>query len=140
MFPNRETRSELFSLTIVFHSAVLIFFYRVVRNLNPIVLQPHVSHVIDRLLSFEEKKNTHNFPNAASCWPGFIAGSEALSEEQRDQISGWLLRSGQSSGMRHFDAARDLMMQVWKQRDESGDKYTSWVDIMRDNDIPLVLT
>lgn len=132
--------SLVFNLNEAMHSALLIYFYRQVRRINPTVLQHFVSKAITNLLAYEQELNIKRLPSAAICWPAFIVACEALDHGDRDQISGWLLRQGQRSGIRNFEMARDVAMQVWEAREATRDVNFSWTDIFRKGETTLVLT
>ncbi|EEU37433.1 uncharacterized protein NECHADRAFT_101978 [Fusarium vanettenii 77-13-4] len=74
-FANRAIMSHLIT---AFHSAVLIFFYRRVRQLHPFLLQPFVEKTIANLEAFEQEQRNFSLVNCGIVWPGFIAGAEAV--------------------------------------------------------------
>ncbi|KZF19096.1 hypothetical protein L228DRAFT_251186 [Xylona heveae TC161] len=121
------------------HSALLVYFYRRVSNLNPMILQSHVDIIIASLCQCEQEMTNASIVNCGILWPGFIAATEALGEGRQREISRFLRASAQTSGMRHFEVAADLAEEVWKIRREQGSD-VSWVEIVRNRRVPLVLT
>ena len=68
-------------------SALVIFFYRRIQNVNPLVLQDSVNKVIDSLHVFDAALEQNGLPGPGTAWPAFIAGAEALSASQRHAIT-----------------------------------------------------
>lgn len=122
------------------HSATVILFYRRVYKLNPLLLQAQVETVIDHLIRTEVEKVNSAVVNTAIVWPGFIAAAEALSPALKEKCESWLRGCAASGGMRNFDLAADVARKVWKERERSGDVAFSWVDLVREQRIALVLT
>lgn len=100
------------------HQALLIFFYRRVRKLNSYALQPFVKRTISELIAFQRAKEENNIVTPEICWPGFIAGCEALEEEDRRQIRQWFRQSGR--GWRNFDKVGQIMEKFWRSREHQG--------------------
>lgn len=68
------------------HHVLLIFFYRRIRKLNRYVLQNFVKQTISELFTFQRVKGENNITIPVPCWPGFIAGCEAMEEEYHQRI------------------------------------------------------
>ncbi|KAL6158346.1 hypothetical protein ACJBU6_02465 [Exserohilum turcicum] len=60
-------------------SALVIFFYRRIRNVHPLILQTYVNDVITALGNFDLAQGTANDKSPGTPWPAFIAGCEAMS-------------------------------------------------------------
>lgn len=115
-------------------SALVIFFYRRIRNVNPLVLQDSVNDVIEFLHSFDDALEQHGLLGPGTAWPAFIAGAEAMSIRQRHHISAWLDKGFSKSGFESYRVTKDVLVEVWRRRDEaegSGDCST-WMDVCRD--------
>ena len=108
------------------YKALIVYFYRSVRDVNATILQFYVQQIIDHLSEYDKKKQKHMDQSANTCWPGFIAGCEALDPKLRDQISGWLQRSAQSTGIRMFIVALEAMQKVWQTRSLPGMQNAPW--------------
>ncbi|KAJ5339255.1 hypothetical protein N7452_005983 [Penicillium brevicompactum] len=108
------------------YKALIVYFYRSVRDVNATILQFYVQQIIDHLSEYDKKKQKHMDQSANTCWPGFIAGCEALDPKLRDQISGWLQRSAQSTGIRMFMVALEAMQKVWQTRSLPGMQNAPW--------------
>lgn len=130
----------LFDFIEAIHSALMIYFYRRVRDVNSVVLQHYVHKTIHHLLQHEKKKMESGDMSASFCWPGFIAACEALDPEQRDLISAWFQRSGKSSGLGMFDTARDVTMKLWAARGATGNSDMSWEEILANGRTALILS
>ncbi|KIX06493.1 uncharacterized protein Z518_04469 [Rhinocladiella mackenziei CBS 650.93] len=113
------------------HAAIIIYFYRTVKDVNTVTLQPIVERALYHLLKHETLKEKYHDPSSNTCWPGFIAGCEALDPKHQDQISGWLQRSAQQSGMRMFEVADMAVKQVWKARATSGNFGLHWSEVLK---------
>ncbi|KAM5379640.1 hypothetical protein ACJZ2D_003834 [Fusarium nematophilum] len=98
-------------LVVAFHCAVVIFFYRRVRHLNPLVLQTHVEKTIANMEGFEQEQRNFSLVNCGVVWPG---------------------------GMRNFDLAADLLRDLWELRRQNPN--ITWMDLVRDRRLSLVLT
>ena len=128
------------SIVSAIHRALIIYFYRRVRNVNPIILQEYVVKTISLLLLSEEYKVAFNLFTTGIVWPAFIAACEALSEELQTQIMGWFRKIGQWSGLRNFEIAGDADMEVWKARRVRKQVHIQWLDVLREREIKLFLT
>ncbi|KAH7007777.1 fungal-specific transcription factor domain-containing protein [Ilyonectria destructans] len=100
------------------HHALLIFFYRRIRKLNRYVLQNFVKQTISELFTFQRVKDENNITTPVPCWPGFIAGCEAMEEEDRQRIRQWFKQSG--CGWRSFAAIGEVLEQFWVANDLKG--------------------
>lgn len=126
-----EVRTDLlFDFLEAMHSALIIYFYRRVRDMNAIALQHWVGRTIHHLLEHERKKNKYGDTSACVAWPGFIAACEALDPVHREQIAALLARAGRQSGMGMFDRASDVASKVWAARDDTGSFDVSWSDVL----------
>jgi arginine metabolism regulation protein II len=136
-----EVRTELlFDFLEAMHSALLIYFYRRVRDLNAIALQHFVAKTIHHLLEHERKKIKYGDTSAYVAWPGFIAACEALDPVHREQMCAFMFRAGRQSGMAMFDTASDVATKVWAARDDSGCLDVSWSDILATSRNGLIVT
>ncbi|KAF2179688.1 hypothetical protein K469DRAFT_741505 [Zopfia rhizophila CBS 207.26] len=141
------------------NSALVILFYRRVRNVNPLILQSHVDAVAQALRDFDAALLTQSAQGPGTAWPAFIAGCEALSRRQRDFFISWLEKGFSQCGIHSFGASRDLMKDVWgsldgvstignpgsasssqsrSQRNSSHGR--TWVDISRDKNLWVILS
>ncbi|KAF9893671.1 hypothetical protein FE257_009839 [Aspergillus nanangensis] len=128
--PSRETFP--YHLVQAVHSALFIYFYRCVRDVNAVMLQPYVHQTIHHLLEYDKQKERHKDQSANTCWPGFIAGCEATQLQARRQVSEWLEQSARSSGIRMFTVALKAVRKVWNARSVSGDHNLPWGSILRE--------
>ncbi|BDD56831.1 hypothetical protein MAP00_002249 [Monascus purpureus] len=118
--------------------ALVIFFYRRIRNVHPIILQGHVDDVITSLNEFDIALAQSGLPGPGTGWPAFIAGCEAVTTSRRDALLRWIEKGGARSGFAVFDAAKEVIMEVWKEQDEHrssstrcGDPHPTWVEVLK---------
>ncbi|KAE8552193.1 hypothetical protein EYB25_006087 [Talaromyces marneffei] len=114
------------------YAALMIYFYRGVRDLHIAAVQPYVEQTIYHLMEFDKMKEPYNDRSSNTCWPGFIAGCEATQIKTRNQIDAWMERSAQDSGFRMFSVARRAIQKVWNARSQSRNQNLSWNGILKD--------
>jgi hypothetical protein len=110
--------------------ALLIYFYRCIRDVNPATLQLYVQQTIHHLLEYDKQKQNCKDQSSNTCWPGFIAGCEAQDPHLRDDIASWLDRSGHSTGIRMFNVAREAVQKVWQARSYPGMENVPWNQVL----------
>lgn len=102
------------------NSALVIFFYRRIRNVHPWILQPHVNEVVEGLKAFDHgiAKNAHyKCGTVGTFWPAFMAGCEAMTEATRTWLSAWLEKKAGASPTAGNRSSIQIMCQVWRRRD-----------------------
>ncbi|KAK5233782.1 hypothetical protein LTR47_004900 [Exophiala xenobiotica] len=120
-------------------SALLIYFYRQVRDVNPRILQPLVKEVKDHLLACENYKTVHGIASSSLVWPGFVAAIEAHDENDFLDLSACLRGCGERSGLRNFDRAAAIAADMRSERLAMAQSCTpNWRDVLQDKHIPLV--
>ena len=130
------------------HSALVIFFYRRIRNLNATMLQTHVALTLQYLAASETERLNPNpkpssDPNAAPNvingaaipWPAFMAACEAISPELQAESEGWLEEQSRKYGYAHFELARGVAREVWRERRVRGSLSYSWVEWCRERGV-----
>lgn len=122
------------------NGALLIFFYRRVREAHPAVLQGHVDSVIMALEACRASMDQSNPTGPGTAWPAFIAGCEAVTSARREAFIRWLDNASSMSGFKSYATARDIMTQVWRKQDDhlaafGGDRMPSWIDVAKENKI-----
>jgi arginine metabolism regulation protein II len=132
-------------------SALVIFFYRRIRNVHPFILQSHINDVITALRDYDLAHGATNTKSPGTPWPAFIAGCEALTPSAREWLMVWIQKGAERSSFNGFTSVQGIMREVWEQRDaatmaqrpKSGiskeAKICSWVDILREGKIWLML-
>lgn len=144
------------------NSALVIFFYRRIRNVHHWILQNHVNEVIANLQEFDAgiaQNPSHRPGTVGTVWPAFMAGCEAMTEASRVWLKDWLEKSLRQLPIAGSQASIRIMCQVWRKRvaamaaehaDESGhkskarshkqaDSRCSWVDVLREeNQWPML--
>ncbi|KAF2447168.1 hypothetical protein P171DRAFT_471534 [Karstenula rhodostoma CBS 690.94] len=100
------------------NSALVILFYRRIRNVNPLILQGHVSSVVQSLRDYDEALLSEGLSGPGSAWPAFIAGCEALSHQNRTLLMAWLDKGFDKCGLETFNIAMKVMNTVWDRQKE----------------------
>lgn len=140
------------------NAALVIFFYRRIRNVNPWILQVHVDDVIQALEDFDTALSAYNMQGPGTVWPAFMAGCEALTEARRMKLNQWIEQGITACGYAAFKSARNAMIEVWKRRDVKAatrkprhlyakqdgssplsSKDCTWMDLSRENRLWLML-
>lgn len=141
------------------NSALVIFFYRRIRNVNSWILQSHVDDVIAALESFDQSISEKTWEGPGSPWAAFIAGCEASTPAKRERLLQWVENGAAMTGFDPYVSAKSILLELWQRRDEnqqledissSGSRAssrrsrgsqntTSWVDLCREQKIWLMV-
>lgn len=133
----RGTDSETnYHMLRALNAALVIFFYRRIRQAHPAILQGHVDTVISALTEFDQTLDESPYPGPSTAWPAFLAGCEAITTPRREAVLRWLDKATAQCGFVAFSRARDVMKEVWKRQDEhianrDGDAIPTWVDVVK---------
>ena len=100
------------------NSALVIFFYRRIRDVNAWILQSHVDDVINALGHFSFALDQMGLQGPGTAWPAFIAGCEASPGARRDTLLKWIETAFWKTGQSCYRAAKELMREVWVRRDQ----------------------
>lgn len=113
--------------------ALVIFFYRRVKAIQPLMLQDSVDQVIASLHDFDLALERHGMPGPGTAWPAFVAGAEALSQQQRAYISTWLDKAHSKSGWKGYATSQNVLFELWKQRDadDGTSDLLTWMGVCR---------
>ena len=134
----QDTAEDSFSpnyhMTRALTAALVIYFYRRVRDVNPWMMQKHVDDVISALRDYDHALQVKEIQGPGTAWPAYIAGCEALTTNRREPLAEWVARAHRQTGMMGYKNASDQMREVWRRRDEADsgrsasltDKSTSW--------------
>ncbi|KAL4926833.1 Zn(II)2Cys6 transcription factor [Aspergillus undulatus] len=128
-----------YHLTQAIYTALIIYFYRSVRDVNVIALQPYVQQTIYHLREYDKHKEKHKDRSSDMCWPAFIAGCEAITSQSRQQISEWLEKSTRSNGVLMFTVALKAIQKVWAARMLPGKQNLPWSTILGESSEMRVL-
>ncbi|GFF57623.1 hypothetical protein IFM62136_03501 [Aspergillus lentulus] len=122
------------------NGALLIFFYRRVRQVHPAVLAGHVDDVITALADFQKAVPAEHPMSPATAWPMFIAGCEALTASKRDAVLQFFNRAESICRFPIFQTAREILTDVWNQQDQHletnrRDPMPTWITIVRQKNL-----
>jgi arginine metabolism regulation protein II len=101
------------------NSALMIFFYRRIRNIHPWVLRHDIDSVINSLHAFDFALEKGGLRGPGSAWAAFVAGAEAITPRQRRQTVAWLDRASSKSGFVSYATSKEVILETWRQRDAS---------------------
>ncbi|GFF31220.1 putative C6 transcription factor [Aspergillus udagawae] len=118
------------------NSALLIFFYRRVRQVHPAVLDGYVENVITALADFQEAVPAEHPMSPATAWPMFIAGCEALTASRRGAVLQFFNKAESICRFPIFKTAREILTSVWNQQDQHletkrRDPMPTWIDVVK---------
>lgn len=137
------------------NSALVIFFYRRIRDVHPWILQVHVNEVITALKDFDHglmQNPKYRCGTSGTPWPAFMAGCEAMASADRSWIVSWLEKSSKKSAPGGYQLCVEVMREVWRRREPPAapnsaneghhgsrsrprnrtDTKCSWVHVLRD--------
>lgn len=128
-------------------AALLIFFYRRIHDVHPLLLQQHIDTVISGLDAFRLSSRTAEGQDQpivlGSIWPAFIAGCEAIDSKRRDAAVSWFDRAYASSELKPIATARDIMARLWERQDRylinRGERVESWIELVREEGVWPIL-
>ncbi|KAM5350186.1 hypothetical protein ACJ41O_006691 [Fusarium nematophilum] len=140
--PQAQDPSPRAHLVAALSHALVIFFYRRIRDVNPSILQQHVDNVIQSLQEFDAACEREGIEGPGSPWPAFMAGCEAMGPEKREYLAGWLQRSFEKTGFTRFKTVLGCVHEVWRRQGEAlrtGDQGWTWVHVSKDQNMYVAL-
>lgn len=105
-------------LVAAMHSAVVIYFYRKIHDVDACMLQKQVSDVRNALQDFESSSTEKGFASVRLVWPACIAACEAEDAATQTFFANWFAGASQQIGLRLFDVTMANVERVWKQKRE----------------------
>lgn len=125
----------LYHLAVSFYNSLLMYFFRLIKETNPNLLQ---SHVISTITHLEELKNlslrsdfSKDMKIFPPFWCFFISGSDAVSTQLQyrfDELARkWFVAGNKWLG-------KQVVMEVWRSnsREVSNNDKVSWLDVLKD--------
>lgn len=100
------------------NSALVIFFYRRIKNVNSWILQSHVDDVISALESYDRSIMDKAGKGPGTPWPAFIAAAEASTQNRRERLFAWIEKGEATTGFYCYTSSKELLLETWKRRDE----------------------
>jgi arginine metabolism regulation protein II len=117
-------------------AALVIFFYRRIRNIRPLMLQESVTQVIASLHAFDAALEQYSMPGPGTAWPAYMAGAEAMRQPQRQAITAWLDKAHLKTGWKGYSTSQRVLNELWKRRDEAlgngSHELATWVGVCKD--------
>jgi hypothetical protein len=135
-------QSPSYHLAEAVHAALMIYFYRRVKDVHPMAVQHWVEKTAQHLLALDRSKARCGDRSSSFCWPGFIAGCESIDRKMRAKLSDWLERSYKSTNIGMFKVAESAMRSVWRSNTYPGAQAHCWYDALRkaSDTTPLLLS
>ncbi|KAF2717026.1 hypothetical protein K431DRAFT_256312 [Polychaeton citri CBS 116435] len=127
------------SMARAFHSALLLYFYREVKDVNRRILQHLVKDIMACLAKCESSKAQESNVTSVVAWPAFVAGVEAEDDSDFEQILAWMRACADTYGLRSFDRAACAVTEIRTQRKQQGSN-ARWPDVMLQNKVFLLLS
>ncbi|WAO93321.1 Zn(2)-C6 fungal-type domain-containing protein [Fusarium falciforme] len=122
--------------------ALIIFFYRRIKEVNPGILQQHVDNIVRALQEFDAACERDGIDGPGSPWPAYLAGCEAMGSSQREYLSGWLQKSFDKTGFTRFRTIISCMHEVWRRQEEAletGRQDWTWVHVSKEQNLYVML-
>ncbi|GLA62814.1 hypothetical protein AtubIFM54640_003944 [Aspergillus tubingensis] len=135
-----QTNATIVRLMIsAIHKALLIFFYRRIYDVDPMILQDKAWQVRDALAQVARDDMPATRVAAPFIWVAFIAACEALDPTLQDWFAGWFETSARKSGLGTFKLALRIARQVWERQRQhlNSNASASWPQIMRESNLSL---
>ncbi|RDW82877.1 hypothetical protein BP5796_04368 [Coleophoma crateriformis] len=104
------------AITATISNALVIYFFRRVRRTNPAILQHYVELVLACIVEQHAIKDQYEIDAGVLMWPIFIAGCEAI-EEQNQKTALSCLRQLRGCGFRIAETAEKVITELWRRRD-----------------------
>ncbi|KAJ9259050.1 transcriptional regulator family: Fungal Specific TF [Paecilomyces variotii] len=101
------------------HQALIIYFYRMIHDIDPFILQDRVTEALEYLLEWEQLKEDARECAAPFAWTGFIVACEALDQATQEKFSAWFSTCAKRSGIKTFQVAHQIAQQIWTRRQEA---------------------
>lgn len=126
------------------NSALVIFFYRRIRQVHPAILESQVDKVISALNEFDVALMEADQTGPGTVWPLFIAGCEATTPDRRQSITALLDKGEARCGFSAYQTVREVMKQVWDRQDahftrSRGEIFPTWLDVVKSKQIWPIL-
>ncbi|PYH67435.1 C6 transcription factor [Aspergillus vadensis CBS 113365] len=126
------------------NSALVIFFYRRIRQVHPAILESQVDKVISALNEFDVALVEADQTGPGTVWPLFIAGCEATTPDRRLLITALLDKGEARCGFSAYQTVREVMKQVWDRQDKHftrsrGEAFPTWLDVVKSKQIWPIL-
>lgn len=130
----------LYHLAVAFYNTLLMFFYRLIKETDPVLLQNHVSTTVKHLEELRKLSLRSDFLKDLRISPPFwcfmISGSDATTphlQHRFDEMGRkWFVAGNKWIG-------KQVMMEVWRNREEAENnelqETISWLDLVKDWEI-----
>lgn len=126
------------------YTALLIFFYRRVHNVDAMLLQREVLTVQDYLTQIQQSQEHAqdstggNGQTVALMWPAFVAACEALPPESQGYFAEWFDLLFAKTGLVSVSLAKGVCEFIWARRwEEDG---LSWPEVLMNRGVKVLCT
>ncbi|ANB13074.1 Arg81p [Sugiyamaella lignohabitans] len=126
-----QVKEALNHHTLAFHQALIIYHYRLARDVNPSALRSHVLAVLDHLEKMHQINMTHPEPLIIPLlFPVFMAACETTNSSDMARFNAILDRMT-VEGLGTYYTALKVISEVWKRR-EANVPNAEWWSILRE--------
>lgn len=130
---------------LAFHRALVIYYARLSRNVDPSTIQEEVEDVLNALENVQALNAKHTEPLAVPLmFPAFIAGCDAVNRPGRNnglplrtRFDIWLNQMC-VEGLGTYSLANEIIREVWRRRD-AGNIDADWWGVIMDRGADLML-
>ena len=112
----------------VMHHAMLIYFYRRVYDVSPLLVQKEVSNVLECLSYCGHGENGFT---AGFLWAVAVAAGEAEGVENQTVFTNWLSAAAQHTGLPSLTSMMTTLDNIWQRKLVSKGFSLSWLDSMK---------
>lgn len=131
------------SIARAMYTALSIFFYRRIYDINAIMLQQEVDVVRVCLTQIRQEEDYRNgVITAALIWPAFVTACESVDPESQLFFSSWFDSCFKATGLVNVAVAKQIVEMIWSRRNEAGlhGELFSWPEILRTERIRFICT
>lgn len=119
--------------------ALIIYFYRRIRDLDPIMLKGNVLSTVTHLEACQREDSQNCTLTVTSVWPAFIGACEVLDQDTQSRYVRWLDDCFERSHVATFKRARTIADEVWAKRKESMNQDADWLQLSRNQQIGSII-
>lgn len=126
----------LYHLAVSFYNTTLMFFFRLIKEIDPTLLQNHVTSTITHLEQLRDLSLRSDFLKDMKLFPPFwcffISGSDAIAPELRhrfDEVARKMFVAGNKW------IGKQIMMEIWRTENDGNSEIcggNSWLDVLKD--------
>lgn len=129
------TKKGLKNMLEALHQSLMIYFYRMIYDVETVTIQDRVVFVMERLTDMNPSDIGAAKFTAAFLWPSFIAASEALDPAVQAAFDQWFDFNIRCCNLQTYTTTLQIVKDVWSLRRSSNDTRKSWIDVLQERDM-----